>query len=175
MKIMHIVSTLAAIVAVACVSATVTEPSACSTADLGTLPATPVAGVQLPPQTFTSSFDFSGTINKVTDVADSIQASISNLMIHNVDDMSWLQSVQVAISSNVGNAGAAALAHYAASSNNVGNDITLTIDMDDATLLGFLKQPFTLTFTVAGTTVTHSVVLNDTMCVAIVGKVTKSI
>jgi hypothetical protein len=159
---------------VACVSATVTEPSACVTADMGTVPASPVAGTQLPPQVFSSKLDFSGIVNKLGDVADSLQADVNALTVHNAGDTSWLRSINVTVSTQ-GHNEAAQLAHYIAPPTGAGTDLVLVVDMDQARLLGFVRYPVTLAFTINGTSTTHPVVLNDTMCIAVTGKASKSL
>jgi hypothetical protein len=176
MKRSTIASALAACLvgAVACVSATVTEPSACATADMGTIPAALSVGSQLPPQTFSSSFDFSGVVSKVGDVADTLQANVNALTVHGAGDQSWLKSISVTVSTQ-GHSEQALLAHYDTLSAKSSNDVTLVIDMDPTVLLGFLRHPITLAFIISGSSTTHPVVLNDTMCIAVTGKASKSL
>ena len=64
-----------------CVSAQVSEPSLCDTSSLGSVPASPVAGIVLPPHTFTDTFDFSQTIDKVTDVANQLTIDVNQLTV----------------------------------------------------------------------------------------------
>jgi hypothetical protein len=175
MKRSTVTSTLAAtlVALVACVSATISEPSACVTANMGTVLAAPVAGIQLPSQMFSSELDFSGVVGKLGDVADSLQANVNALTVHNAGDTSWLHSINVTVSTQ-GHNEAAQLAHYTAPTVGAGTDLVLVIDMDQAKLLDFVRHPVTLAFTINGTSTTHPVVLNDTMCIAVTGKASKS-
>src|SRR5665213_3589515 len=79
-----------------CVSAQISEPSLCDTTSLGSIPASPVAGIVLPAHTFTDTFDFSQTISKVTDVANQLTVGVTQLTVDG-NDMSWVTGVTVSI------------------------------------------------------------------------------
>jgi len=147
----------------ACITWDVDEPSSCLDANLGTVPAFPVAGA-MATGSFTSAYDVSNVISKVSDVSDSIQVHMNNMSVHGTVDMSWLKSVTVTISTK-GNHENAPLAHYTAPANASGKDVVFTIDMDNNTLLGFLKHPTMLTYTATGLTTTQPITLGNTVCV----------
>lgn len=175
MRTMNFASLItAALLCASCVSGTVTEPAACDSADLGTIPASPLAGEQAPPLSFSTNFDFSSTIDKLGDVSDALQASVGNMAMHSASNMDWLQKVTVTVSSR-DIAAPAQLAHYVAPEEGAANPVIFAIDMDTTMLLAYLKSPITLTFTVQGTGPRTPIVLDDTLCVSITGKATKSL
>jgi hypothetical protein len=156
-----------------CVSATVTEPDVCDTASLGTIPASPVGGLNLPPVTFTTpSEDYSTVVSKVQSVASNLSADVSQLTIDNNGDLDWVTSVSVTIN---GPDMSVPLATYASDGQTPGSELVLDVVLDQATLLGLLAQPFTLTFTISGTAPTQSVTLTNTLCVGLSGKFSKSL
>lgn len=154
-----------------CTSATVTEPSVCDQFDLGSLPASPVS-VTLPPTSFSHQVDFSGPISKLQSVADSLTTNISQLTMSNNGDLNWLSEVDVSIQSS--GMPQAPLAVYMAS-GDPGSEVTLQIKMDSATILQYLSQPATLTFTVSGMTPTQPVNFTNNMCVSVSGHFSKSL
>lgn len=174
MKIKTLVTVLA-LAATGCVSGTVTEPSACVSTDLGTIPAFPIAGIQIPPQTFSTNVDFSKVVSKIDDVGNSIQASISTLTLQGTVDMGWLRSAVITASTTDGSNLSGQLAHYTAPTNPTGDDVTFNFDMNTATILNFFSHPVELTYTLSGMTISQPISLNDTLCIAVSGKASKSL
>lgn len=159
---------------IGCVSATVDEPSVCTTVSLGSIPASPFPGITLPPTSFSDSMDFSGAVSKLTDVASNLTANVSNLSMSNNGDLDWMSEVNVSIASS--DMPSAAFASYTAPTNGKpGTTVDMKILMDSSTLLKYLEHPITLTFTVSGTAPTQSVTFMNTMCVAVSGKFSKSL
>jgi hypothetical protein len=154
-----------------CLSAQVAEPSVCNQFDLGTLPTTPVS-IALPPTSFSVPVDFSGPISKLNSVADNLTTNVSQMTMSNNGDLNWLSQVDVTIQS--GSLPSAAFATYTAT-KDPGPEVTLQIKMDSATILQYLSQPATLTFTVQGMTPTQPVNFTGNMCVAVSGSFHKSL
>lgn len=163
---------LAGATLVGCATATIDEPAACDTVTLGTVPASPVAGVTLPPQTFTSNFDFSDTVKKVSDIADSLTTNVSQLTMNNNGDLQWVSRVDVSIAAD--GMTPQPFASYV-SNGDPGQVVSLNILMDSGTILNYLEKPITLTFTVNGTAPTQTVNFMNTMCVDVSGHVSKSL
>lgn len=158
-----------------CATATIDEPAACDTVMLGSVPASPVAGVPLPPQTFTSNFDFSGTIKKIGDVADNLTTNVSQLTMNNNGDLQWVSRVDVTVSGGTPDTPEAPFATYVSNGGDPGPVVTVQVQMDSATILKYLSNPVTLKFTVNGTAPTQAVNFTNTMCVDVSGQVSKSL
>jgi hypothetical protein len=156
---------------IGCTTATVSEPSVCDEFDLGSLPASPVS-VTLPPTTFSHQVDFSGPISKLQSVTNNLTTNVSQLTMSNNGDLNWLSEVDVTIQS--GSMPAAPFAVYMAS-GDPGQEVSMQIKMDSATILQYLSQPATLTFTVQGMTPTQPVNFTNSMCVAVSGSFSKSL
>lgn len=163
---------IATVSMIGCASATVTEPSVCDTVMLGSVPASPVGGVPLPPQTFTTNFDFSGVVSKVTDVADNVTTNVNQLTMDNNGDLNWVSEVDVSVSAS--DMPAVPFAQYK-SNGDPGPEVKLDILMPSNEILQYLSQPITLTFTVNGTSPTQNVNFTNTMCVAVSGQFNKSL
>lgn len=163
---------IAVMALVGCTSATVTEPSACDTLMLGSIPASPVGGVALPPVTFSSNFDFSGVISKVKAVSDNITTNVNQLTMDNNGDLNWVSQVDVSIQAP--GMQSVPFAQYK-SNGDPGAEVALNILMDSGTMLAYLSQPITLTFTVQGTAPTQAVTFTNTMCVSVSGQFNKSL
>lgn len=157
-----------------CVSATVTEPSLCDTSSLGSVPASPVAGIVLPPHTFTDTFDFSQTIDKVTDVANQLTIDVNQLTVDG-NDMSWVTGVIVSIQGSGDNTPEAQLATFT-SNGTQDQSVPLTVTMDSDTLLSYLESgPITLSVEVTGTAPLQPVTMTNTLCVMVSGSFSKSL
>jgi len=169
-----IILALAGASLIGCATATIDEPAACDTVSLGTVPASPVAGVPLPPQTFTSNFDFSGTIKKIGDVADNLSANVSQLTMNNNGDLQWVSQVDVTVTGDSQDTPEAPFASYT-SNGDPGQQVTVNVKMDQGTILKYLEHPITLKFTVNGTAPTQTVNFTNTMCVDVSGSVSKGL
>ena len=157
-----------------CATATIDEPDVCYTVSLGTVPASPVAGVPLPPQTFTTNFDFSDTLNKVGDIASNLSANVSQLTMSNNGDLQWVSEVDVTIGAS--GMPSSPFATYTSNGSSPGQSVSMAVHMDQPTLLKYLTQgPITLSFTVKGTAPTQTVNFMNTMCVDVSGQVSKSL
>jgi hypothetical protein len=159
---------------VGCVSATVEEPSVCGSDSLGTIPASPVGGVTLPPQTFSSKFDFSEAISKLQGVSSDLSVNVNALTLDNSNgDLAWVSAVDVSVTGNTSDTPEVSFASY--HGTNPGTSVSIPILMDDATILRYLSHPVTLTFTINGTAPTKAVNFSNTMCVAATGQFNKAL
>lgn len=157
-----------------CATATINEPDVCYTVSLGTVPASPVAGLPLPPQTFSTNFDFSDPLNKVGDIANNLSANVSQLTMSNDGDLQWVSEVDVTVTGQ--NLPTADFATYTSSGSDPGQSVSVAVKMDQPTLLKYLTAgPITLAFTVKGTAPTQTVNFMNTMCVDVSGQVSKSL
>lgn len=158
----------------ACVSAQVTEPSLCDTSSLGSVPAFPVAGVALPPHTFTDTFDFSQTISKVTDVANQLTIGVTQLTVDG-NDMSWVTGVTVSIEGSGENTPQVEFATFT-SDGRQDQSVPLTVTMDSDTLLSYLESgPITLSINVTGSAPLQTITMTNTLCVMASGSFSKSL
>lgn len=158
----------------ACVSATVTEPSLCDTSALGSIPASPVAGIVLPPHTFTDTFDYSSTISKVTDVANQLSVGVTQLTVDG-NDMSWVTSMTVSIQGSGDDTPETQFATFT-SNGTQDQSVPLTVTMDSGTLLSYLESgPVTLSVEVSGTAPLQPVTMTNTLCVMVSGNFSKSL
>lgn len=160
-----------------CFSATVSDNSVCDSINLGTPPSFPVsvpANVPLPPQTFSSSMDFSSSISKLSDVANNLTVNVSNLNLSNNGDLTWISTLDVSISAD-GMPSVPFASYENVSGTDPGPEVSMKVLIDSGTLLSYLEHPITLTFTVNGTIPTQTVSFENTMCVAISGKFSKSL
>lgn len=160
---------------VGCATATIDEPSVCDTVSLGSIPASPVAGVPLPPQTFTSKFDFSDTIGKIGDVADNLTTNVNQLTMNNNGDLQWVSEVDVTVTGDSPDTPEAPFAVYKSDGSDPGQVVLVQVQMDSANILKYLRHPVTLKFTVTGTSPTQDVNFTNTMCVEVSGEVSKSL
>lgn len=156
---------------VGCATATVSEPSVCDEFNLGSLPASPVS-VTLPPTSFSHQVDFSGPISKIQSVANNLTTNVSQLTMSNNGDLNWLSEVDVSIQS--GSLPSAPFAVYMAN-GDPGPEVAMQIKMDSPTILQYLSQPATLTFTLQGMSPTQPVTFTNSMCVAVSGSFSKSL
>ena len=161
----------------ACVTATVDAPNVCDTTSIGTIPAAPavLAGVSVPPVSFSRPSDLSGTIKKISDVADGVNVSVTQLFLNGDSDLQWISQVDVSVNGGTPDTPDAPLASYKSSGVDPGNSINLTVQMDTNTAYRYLSNPVTLTFTVAGQVPDQAVVLTNTMCVEATGNFSKSL
>lgn len=159
---------------VGCVSANIHEDSVCDSTSLGSVPASPVAGVALPPTSFSVSHDFSQELSKVSDVADGLTATVYRLSMDGDSDLGWLTSVDVSVNGGTSDTPDAPLAHYVAT-GDPGNSVNLQVDMDSQTMLRYLSHPVMLTFTLSGGAPTQTVNFQNTMCMSLDGNVNKSL
>jgi len=162
---------------VGCIDANVSDPSICDTFDLGTPPSFPVSvpiGVPLPTQTFTSNMDFSSSISKLSDVANNLTVNVSNLNLSNNGDLAFITTMDVSISA-VGMPSVPFASYTNTTGSNPGPEVSMKVLVDSSTLLSYLEHPVTLTFTVNGTIPTKTVSFENTMCVAVSGKFSKSL
>ncbi len=172
---MNNLSTLLLALSVAgCVSATVTEPSLCDTSSLGNVPASPAAGVVLPPHTFTDTLDLSQSISKVTDVANQLTVDVNQLTVDG-NDMSWVTGMTVSIQGSGDNTPEVLFATFK-SNGTEDTSIPLTVTMDSNTLLSYLESgPVTLSVEVTGTAPLQPVTMTNTLCVMVSGSFSKSL
>lgn len=160
---------------VGCVSATVTEDNACISSPLGDIPASPVLGVTSPPVTLSVTKDFSSIFNKVGDVADQVQVTVNQLTIDSTGDLQWINEVNVSIQGSTPDLPEAPLASYTANGSDPGNQINFQMEMDPNTTVTYLKQPVTLTFTIAGQASGHDNDLSNMTCLGLSGHFSKSL
>jgi hypothetical protein len=159
---------------VGCISANITEPSACDSDDInfGTIPsevtqalalaqasgvALPSEAVTLPPQSVTE--DFSGALNDITDITPNVQASITQLLVSNNGNLNWVRGVNVQITGSdpTDTTPQAPLATYT-SSSVPGGELSVNVVMPGTTLLTYLESgPVTLTFTLNGVVTSKTV------------------
>jgi hypothetical protein len=169
----NLITVLFAIVLSGCISANVSEPSICSTVDLGTIPASPVS-FQLPPTTFSKSFDFSKSLSKVSDVANDLTVSVSQLTIDNNGDLSWVSAMSVSIE---GQDSTHPLTPFATFNPADVSDqtISLQVVMNSDQLLNYLMSgPVIISVTLSGSAPTTKVDLSNTLCVAASGSFSES-
>lgn len=173
---------MASLAMTGCVSGTVTEPSICDTATLGTIPASPIKGLFLTDLPFSPPpFNFSSTVSKIQDVASGLSVDISQLTINNDGDLDWVSNITVNISSETMPTVPFATYTNTNSTLDAGpgagrpHEITLDVQMDSATLLQYLSSPVTLTFTISGEAPTEAVTITNTMCISASGSFTKSL
>jgi hypothetical protein len=170
-----IIFLLPLIVLIGCVQANLSD-DVCDTRTLGTIPASPVSGITLPPTTFPPvSFDFSATLNKIDSITDQLDANVSRFMISNNSGLNWLKEVSVSIAGNTADTPEALFASYHYAGTDPGDKISIDVQMDSGTLLRYLSAPITLTFTMAGTAPTTPVKLMNMLCLSVAGKFNKSL
>jgi len=170
-KTKTVISTLggifAAIIMAGCVSATADEPSVCDSKnvvfDLPTLPSVPPNApsdysATIPSlSTTTTSVDFSTTLNKVSDIADSVQIAVNQLVLSNPNgQFDWVQNLSVSI--NDGDAGpSVVIATYTASNVSGSAPLTPTLVASNDTIFQYFKAgPVELTITLGSATVNAS-------------------
>jgi hypothetical protein len=120
---------------------------------------------------FNTSFETSN----VSDVADKLTLDVSKLVLNNNGDLNWLYEVDVSIAGNSSDTPEAPFATYHSNGNNPGSEVSVSVLMDNNTILRYLSEPITLTFTVSGTAPTTPVNFTNTMCVAVSGQFNKSL
>ena len=157
---------------IGCVNATVEDSSLCQTVSLANIPAAPVAGITVPPVSFSTDFDYSNTISKIGNVANNLTVNITQLTVNSQADMSWVSTVDVSIQSSTLPEVPFATYTY---SNDPGNQVSMQPHMDAATVLQYLSNPVVLTFTVSGTSQTQAMDLTSTMCLSVSGHFSKSL
>lgn len=164
---------IAAIILGGCVDVTLDSSSVCNTTNVGEVMPTPL-NVPLPPQTFTSSLDVSGVVNQTTSVFDTVQLIVTQLTLDSTADLSWLKRVDVSIDGGTPSTSEAPLASYQ-SNGGANSSVAFQMQMDSDTLLVYLANPVTLTFTVTGNPTSTAAGLSNTVCVDIKGNIKKSL
>jgi hypothetical protein len=162
-----------------CVTATVsdTNPGICDTFDLGTPPSFPVSvgpGIPLPDQYFTTQMDFSSSISKLSDVANNLTVNVSNLNLSNNGDLTWVDTIDVSISAT-GMPSIPFASYENMTGTDPGPEVSMKVLIDSGTLLSYLEHPITLQFNVNGTIPTKQVDFENTMCIGLNGKFSKSL
>jgi len=190
-----------AFVALSCATVTVTEPNACDSQSISfplpTLPTLPaeaqsvLAGQSftIPPVSKTTSFDFSGTLSKISDISSSVSAGIDQLNLDNSDgEFSWLDNISVSMQSTT--LPSIPLATYQAVSPGAQLNLLSSLEATPDQVLSYFKSgPVTLTITLGsatGTVVNGSTVellqrlngqlsTNLSVCVSASASVSKSL
>ena len=156
----------------ACVTATVNEHSVCDTVSLGTIPGSPIEGISLPPVSFSTQEDFSGTMQKINDITSSYSVQVTELVFNGNPSLQWI--TQVTLMVQTADMPNALLATYNQSADSNDGNITMQVVMDSNTMRAYLSEPMTLTFTVTGTNIpTTTTTLSTSLCIAASASVTK--
>jgi len=148
-----------------CATATVTEPDACDSQaisfPLPSLPALP-SQVQsgqtftVPPFSKATSFDFSETLNKISDISSDITVGLNQLTLDNSSgELSWVDSVSVSMESNT--LPSIPLANWQVSSTP-GTQVNLlsSVQATPAQMLSYFESgPVTLTITLGSSSGTE--------------------
>ena len=150
--------------AVGCVSAKVSEPSACDSKSMSweipNLPPQP-AGAQsslngqsytIPPTSTTQSFDLSSTLSKVMDIASNVHVGINELTLDNSNaQFDWVDSVSVTMTSPP--LASMLLADYTVTNRGESIDLLPSlVATPDQVLTYFQNGPVTLTVTLGNMT-----------------------
>jgi hypothetical protein len=197
MKTINICLLFLVSLAMGCLSATVDEPSLCDTqtVSFGSIPpevsqaiqAAQASGTNIPPQSVNLppqdvSYNFSSTLNKVSDITNALQVDITQLVITNTGDLDWVRAVQVSITGSAedGSTPPAPLATYS-TSGQPGSELSVSANMSGSELLHYLQSgTITLDFSLSGE-VDESNLPNGTLsntvnlCVSASGKFSKSL
>ena len=154
-KSMFIWGALVAACIISCVSATVTEPSACDTHafswTIPNLPAVPsgVSGTAtIPPVSTSTTVNFSDVLSKVSNVASNVQVGINTLTIDNTNgDLSWVTSLEVDMTGSDPTMPQQQLALYTSSGSEAAQ-LTPTITASQSDVLRYFQAgQVTLTIT----------------------------
>lgn len=165
---------LLSILMVACATATVDVP-VCADHEVGTVPASPITGVTIPPISFQVPLDLSDSLKKVDDVSKEVSVVINQLLLTSDTDLQWITQVDVSITGDTIDTHTAPLATYKSDGSDPGKSLPLTVIMSGDLVINYLRIPSTLTFTVSGMAQTHPVTLSNTLCVQATGSVSKSL
>lgn len=160
---------------VGCIDMTVDVPNACVSNSLGTVPASPVLGVAVPPITFSATKDFSDIFSKANDVTNGVTATVTQLTIDSTGDLQWITEVDVSVQGSNPDLPSAPFAQYMANGSDPGNHLSMQVQMDSDTVLKYMSQPVTLTFTISGMASDHSDDLSNTTCLELTGSFSKSL
>jgi hypothetical protein len=116
--------------------------------DLGWGPLT-LPAIDAPPQ----SIDFSGTLSKLTDVSDSLSASISSLTVANHNgELSWVKGISVFVTGSNPDQSKALFATYTGPSD--ASELNVKVVMSSKTVLQYLEAgPVSLTVQIDSSTV----------------------
>lgn len=167
-----LIISLFAMALIGCATATVDVP-VCDDNDVGTIPASPISGVSIPPVSFKVPLDLSKTIGKVDDVSNEISVAINQMLLNGDSSLQWITQVDVSIAGDV--MPDAPLASYKSDGTDPGKSLSMTVIMTPDVAINYLRTPATLTFTIAGMAQTHTVSLTNTLCVQATGSVRKSL
>ena len=152
----------------ACVQMTVDAPGVCDSQPLGTVPASPVPVSNPPPLSYSQTFDFSDTVKKVNNVADSSNVTITQFVLTGDSDLGWVKEVTVTVGGQV-------FASYI-SGVHPQNSITMQVQMDSQTLTELLQHPINLLFTLrASSAPLVAVNFSANLCVDVSAQVNKSL
>lgn len=184
----------------ACISANVSEPSACDTQQVSfpapSIPSVPssvdcssLPSVTIPSESTTTTMDLSDDISKLQSVASNLNVAVTQLIIDNSNgQFDWVGEVDVSVSGN--GLPNAPLATYTMPDGGASSELNVQVVMSPANVLTYLSSgPLTMTLTLQGQTVTacqaasvlntvtgsSSLNTNVTMCISASGKVTKSL
>lgn len=156
-----------------CVSATVTVPDVCNTTLIGNLPAAPAPDLSFSGVSLSVPIDLSKAIIKINDLSNGVDIEVTQLSLDGDVNLQWVETVDVTIKNDFSQD--VLFATYKSNGTGVGTKISMTMKMDAKTAILYLSSPATLTFTMSGTIPTEPVVLNNTLCVKVIGQFDKSL
>jgi hypothetical protein len=138
-----------------CINISVAEPSVCETQlasfDLPPIPSVPSVNVtaDIPVFSQTQSFNFSSTLDKLTDITSAVNVMVQSLTLSNSNgEFDWVTYAQVSMSAP--GFPEMVLGTYNATANNLGKDINLLPALQanpNVTLKYFEQNPLNLTIT----------------------------
>jgi hypothetical protein len=179
---------IALLAATGCVNVTVDEPSACSNQNVS-FPlasavsafappslcnspsvATSTATFQIPPQSTTTTFDFSSELNGISNAADNLSVLITQLVMSNPNkEFFFASSIEVDIAGQNSNSGSypqVELAMFTVGDAGAPSSFAFTPTLPTATVLSYLESgPVTLTITLNSSPITLAqacTISNDT-------------
>lgn len=150
-----------AILTSSCVSASILESNICDTVVLNAQSSTNKSVLK-----FTSSFDFSSTVNKINDITNQIIINVNKFTIDNVNDLNWITKADIFISNE--NTIPVPFASYNANNN-------IKIDMDSNTMLKYFSLPIIITVIISGNAPANDLNFKNTMCIEVNGVFNKNI
>jgi hypothetical protein len=176
-----ILLSLASLMLLSCATVSVDEPSICDSRNLEEIPTVPVGlsvpvGVKLPNISYSQQLDVSSTLSKITNVANSINVVVNQLVLNNsTGNLSWMSYVEVDIAAN--NMANMPIVQYTLQpTDEDASSINLPLIIDPNKLLTYLSSgPITLTFSISASIPQQTPHLSGTMCVAATATATKSL
>lgn len=141
---------------VGCVNVSVSEPSVCDSqavsfpepADLSAvcanatvLAATGTSAYTLPPQSATTTFNFSDDLSKIDKVVNDLTLQVNQLSLDNTgNDFGFVSSVEVDMQgTDTANFPSIVLATYTVPTTGVGSELNFVVNADSNTLLSYLQ------------------------------------